>query len=292
MPHIAWPVRAFWIVGAIALAPIAAFAQPACQPQLGKPPLIRAGVLTTAINPTVPPIQYIGDQGKLAGLNVEFGNLIAKRLCLKMDFVSTQFATMIPGLKDGRFDMIDTFMYYTPARAAVVHMIPYGAATLAIVVPAANKDDVTNLAYFSGKPFGVQLGSIDEQEARAASAALVKSGKPPINIRSFPNYSDILQTLEAGQIAGGFVVTEQAYYYLKEGTSFFRVATAGLFPHAEALEFNSLELAERVAGVLNAMKADGSFDKLFGAYHSCTLSPPYKVTTGPLATPACPPHPQ
>ena len=292
MRHIAWPVRAFWIVGAIALAPIAAFAQPACQPQLGKPPLIRAGVLTTAINPTVPPIQYIGDQGKLTGLNVEFGNLIAKRLCLKMDFVSTQFATMIPGLKDGRFDMIDTFMYYTPARAAVVHMIPYGAATLAIVVPAGNKNDVKNLDYFSGKPFGVQLGSIDEQEARAASAALVKSGKPPINIRSFPNYSDVLQTLEAGQIAGGFVVTEQAYYYLKKGTSFFRVATAGLYPHAEALEFSSLELADQVAGVLNAMKADGSFDKLFGAYHSCTLAPPYKVTTGPLATPACPPHPQ
>ncbi len=267
-------------------------AQGSCQPQLAQPPLVHTGELTAEINPTVAPIQYIDETGKLVGLDVDFGDMIAARLCLKMDFVSTQFATMIPALKDGRFDMIDTFMYYTPERAAQVIMIPYGAATLAIVVPSANQAKITGLDYFSGKRFAVQLGSIDEKTAREASAALVAAGKPPIDVRSFPNYSDVLQTLSAGQVDGGFVGTEQAYYYRKKDLTFFRVAVTGLYPHTEALAFQDRTVADKVAATLNAMKADGSFDKLFGAYHHCTLPPPFKITTGPIETPTCPPQPE
>jgi len=292
MPPIASLVRTCCTLGVLTIMPAAAFAQGNCQPQLGQPPLVHAGTLMGAINPTVAPIQYIDDQGNLVGLDVDLGNMIAARLCLKMDFISTQFATMIPGLKEGRFDMIDTFMYYTPERAAQVIMIPYGAATLSIVVAAANKDAVNDINYFSGKRFAAQLGSIDEKTAREASAALVAAGKPPIDVRSFPNYSDVLQTLSAGQVDGGFVGTEQAYYYQKKNLGFFRVAVAGLYPHTEALAFKEQAVADRVAAALNAMKADGSFDKLFGSYHHCTLPPPYKITTGPIDTPKCPVHPE
>src|SRR5690348_11334130 len=78
-----------------------------CTPKIGHPPLIRKGTLIAAINPTVAPIQYVNDDGEIVGLDPDFGNMIAKRLCLKMVFESVQFATMIPGVKDGRFDMID-----------------------------------------------------------------------------------------------------------------------------------------------------------------------------------------
>jgi polar amino acid transport system substrate-binding protein len=261
-----------------------------CQPKLGSPPLVKAGTLLGAINPTVAPIQYIDESGKLVGLDVEFGAAIAARLCLKMQFLSTQFASMIPGLQDGRFDMIDTFMYYTPGRAAQVIMIPYGAATLAIVVPAANKETITDVEAFSGKRFGVQLGSIDQKEVQQASEALAKAGKKPIDVHAFPNYSDLLQALSAGQVDGAFVPTEQAYYYRAKGQTFFRIAAVGLFPHAEALAFKQKAVADAVAGVLNAMHADGSFDALFGKYHNCTLPPPYKITTGPIPVPHCAPN--
>ncbi len=111
-----------------------AFAQASCTPKLGHPPLARKGMLIAAINPTVAPIQYIDDDGNIIGLDVDLGNAIAKRLCLKMEFQSTQFATMIPILKEGRIDMINSFMFYTPERAAQVLMVPYGASTMAIVV--------------------------------------------------------------------------------------------------------------------------------------------------------------
>jgi polar amino acid transport system substrate-binding protein len=97
----------------------------------------------------------------------------------------------------------------------------------------------------------------------------------------------VLQALAAGQVDGAFVGTEQAFYYKNKGQAFFRIALTGYDPHAEALAFKSPELAEAIAKVMNEMKADGSFDKLFSSYHHCTLPGPYKVETGPLPPPKC-----
>jgi len=183
----------------------AAQAQDKCEATLGHPPLVRKGVMIAAINPTVAPIQYIDDDGNIIGLDVDLGNAIAERLCLKMQFQSTQFATMIPILKEGRIDLINSFMFYTPERASQVLMIPYGASSAAIVVPKKNTDEVGGLDYFSGKPFATELGTVDYQEAKAASEVLVKAGKPAIDIRTFGTYADVLQALSANQVAGAFI---------------------------------------------------------------------------------------
>lgn len=259
-----------------------------CEPSLGHPPLARKGMLIAAINPTVAPIQYIDDDGNIIGLDVDLGNAIAEHLCLKTVYQSTQFATMIPLLKEGRVDLINSFMFYTPDRASQVLMVPYGASSGAIVVPKKNTDPITGLAYFSGKSFGVELGTVDYQEAKDTSDTLVRAGKPPIDIRTFATYADVLQALSAGQTAGAFIGVEQAVWYQKKGTDFFRIAFSGFAPHAEALAFSNPDLAAAVVKVMNDMKADGSFDKIFAPYGHCVLPGPYKVTTGPLPPFTCP----
>jgi polar amino acid transport system substrate-binding protein len=259
-----------------------------CEPKIGRPPLARKGVMIAAINPTVAPIQYIDDDGNIIGLDVDLGNAIAKRLCLTMQFQSTQFATMIPILKEGRIDLVNSFMFYTQERASQVLMVPYGASSGALVVPKKNTDQITGLDYFSGKSFATELGTVDYAEAKEASEAMVKAGKPPIDLRTFGTYADVLQALSAGQVAGAAIGVEQAVYYQKKGTTFFRIAVSGLEPHAEALAFKDPALAEAVVRVMNEMKADGSFDKIFEPYGHCVLPGPYKVTSGPLPPITCP----
>jgi polar amino acid transport system substrate-binding protein len=268
--------------------PTPANAQTKCAQALGHPPLARKGMLIAAINPTVAPIQYIDDDGNIIGLDVDLGNAIADRLCLTTVYQSTQFATMIPLLKEGRVDLINSFMFYTPDRASQVLMVPYGASSGAIVVPKKNTDAISGLDYFSGKSFAVELGTVDYQEAKDASDAVVKDGKPPIDIRTFGTYADVLQALSAGQVAGAFIGVEQAVWYQKKGNDFFRIAFSGYAPHAEALAFSNPDLAAAVVKVMNDMKADGSFDKIFAPYGHCVLPGPYKVTTGSLPPFTCP----
>ncbi len=106
-------------------------------------------------------------------------------------------------------------------------MVPYGASSGAIVVPTANNDKIDSLDYFSGKAFAVELGTVDYQEAKEASDALVKAGKPPIDVRTFGTYADVLQALSAGQVAGASIGIEQAVWYKNKGASFFRIAVSG-----------------------------------------------------------------
>ena len=280
------------VAAAILSLASAGCAAAACSPTLGHPPLARKGQLIAAINPTVPPIQYIDEDGNIVGLDVDLANAIADRLCLKIEFQSTQFATMIPLLREGRLDLIDSFMFYTPERASQVIMVPYGASTMGIVVAKANNDKVGGPEYFSGKRIGVETGTVDYNDAKAATDALEKAGKPPIDIHTFATYADVLQALRAGQVDGGFIGTEEAYYYRKKGLDFFRIALTGYDPHAEALAFKDPMLADTVAGVLSDMKTDGSLEKIFGPFGHCLLPGPYKVTTGPLPAPNCPPPTQ
>jgi polar amino acid transport system substrate-binding protein len=195
---------------------------------------------------------------------------------------------MIPILKEGRIDLVNSFMFYTPERAAQVLMVPYGASSAAIVVSKKNIDEIKGLEYFSGKSFATELGTVDYQEAKDVSEALVKAGKPAIDVHTFGTYADVLQALKAGQVAGAFIGVEEAAYYKKKGADFFRVAVGGLIPHAEALAFKDPALAEAVVKVMNEMKADGSFDKIFEPYDHCVLPGPYKVTSGPLPPYTCP----
>lgn len=259
----------------------------ACTPTLSHPPLARSGYLIAAINPTVAPVQYIDDSGNIVGLDPELGDAIADRLCLKQELHSTQFATMIPLAKEGRVDMINSFMFYTPERAEQVFMIPYGASTMAILVPKKNTDEIKGPDYFSGKRFGTELGTVDYQIAKTTNDELIKAGKPGIDVRTFNTYADVLQALSAQQVDGVFVGTEQAIYYRDRGADFFRIALSGYKPHVEALAFGNADIAHAVETALNDLKADGSLEKLFNKYGHCYLPGPYKVTTGPIDEPVC-----
>jgi polar amino acid transport system substrate-binding protein len=91
-------------------------------------------------------------------------------------------------------------------------------------------------------------------------------------------------------VDGAFIGTEQAFYYRRKGQDFFRIALTGYDPHAEALAFKDPALADAVVKVMNELHADGTFSRIFGPYGHCLLPGPYKVTSGDLPTPQCPPQ--
>ncbi len=67
------------------------------------------------------PFAYASTSGELTGQNVEIARAVLKELGInEMLGVLTEFASLIPGLKAGRFDMITAGMYITPDRAKEV----------------------------------------------------------------------------------------------------------------------------------------------------------------------------
>ena len=105
----------------------------------------------------------VRDQGSNAsGLFVDLINAIAKDAGLKVDYESMIFADLIPALKDGKIDIIATFVAITPERQQQVDFsVPiYNAPTEAVVVKASDTTDYKTLADLKGHPVGAQKGSV------------------------------------------------------------------------------------------------------------------------------------
>ena len=235
-----------------------------CVAQVADKELIKPGTLVLSTNPTLPPLQYVNGSGALVGMRIDLGHEIAKRLCLAPDFVKIDFSAMVPGLQSGRWDVIDTGIFFTPERAKIMQMIPYESQAISISVPPGGTDAVKAPADLEGKTVGVEIGGFEESKTKALDAELKSKGGKGLTIRTFDSFALAYQALRAGQVDAVTSIDSVAKSYADRGD--FKRAISGLYPTPVALAFKSRPLAEAVLKALVSMQADGSYAKLFGEY--------------------------
>jgi polar amino acid transport system substrate-binding protein len=235
-----------------------------CQAKISPSDLVAPGSLTMSTNPTLPPLQFVDSSGTLKGMRIELGTEIAKRLCLKPEYVKIEFDAMIPGLQGGRWDMINTGIFFTPARVKLMYMIPYENQAISISVANKDKGKIGKIEDLAGKTIGVEIGGFEEAKTHALDEALKQKGLAGLTIRTFDTFAVAYQALKAGQVDGVTSIDGVAKEYQDRGD--FTRALSGLYPAPVALAFKNKTLALAVKDVLDAMKKDGSYDKLFAAY--------------------------
>lgn len=250
-----------------------AFAQ-TCTPKIADSELVKPGTLTMSTNPTLPPLQFVDSTGELKGMRVELGREIAKRLCLTPDYIRIEFSAMIPGLQAGRWDMINTGIFFTAERAAMMQMIPYEDQAISVSVATSNTA-VKDKDGLDGLRVGVEIGGFEETKTRALDAELKAAGKKGLTIQTFDNFALAYQALRAGQVEGVVSIDGVAKEYDTRGD--FRRAVSGLYPAPVAVAFKSTALADAVSEVLKQMKADGSLGKLFDSYGMPMVTSDYSV---------------
>ena len=250
---------------AAALLPLAAQARAAdCPIPVPDAALIKPGSVVMSTNPTLPPLQYVNGSGELVGMRIELGQEIAKRLCLAPDFVKIDFAAMVPGLQSGRWDVIDTGIFFTPERAKIMQMIPYESQAISISVPPGSGDAIKAPADLEGKTVGVEIGGFEESKTKALDADLKAKGGKGLTIHTFDSFALAYQALRAGQVDAVTSIDSVAKAYADRGD--FKRAISGLYPTPVALAFKSRPLAEAALKAMEAMQADGSYGKLFERY--------------------------
>jgi len=242
----------------------AANAQQACKSPVPDSALVKKGTLTMSVNPTLPPMQFVDQSGALKGMRVELGEQIAKRLCLTPEYVRIEFSAMIPGLQAGRWDVINTGIFFTDERAKLMQMLVYEDQAISISAAKGNPLKIAKPEDLSGKSIGVEIGGFEERKARELDKQLTDKGMKGMTIRTFENFAMAFQALRAGQVEVALSIDSTGAEYQKRG-DFERVLN-GLFPTPVALAARNKELAAAMAKVMNDMKADGSFQKLFDQY--------------------------
>ncbi|RWR05749.1 ABC transporter substrate-binding protein [Sinirhodobacter populi] len=248
---------------AIALLSSAAMSE-TCTPAVADSQLVKPGTLTMSTNPTLPPLQFVDSNGDLKGMRIEMGEEIAKRLCLKPEYVRIEFSAMVPGLQSGRWDMINTGIFFTEERAKMMQMIPYEDQAISVSFAPSFDGTVTGIDDIVGKSIGVEVGGFEESKTRALNDELVAKGLKGIEIRTFDNFAMAFQALRAGQVDGVVSIDAVAAAYDKRGD--FKQVLHGLYPAPVSVAFKSPELADAVQKTMTEMRADGTMETLFANY--------------------------
>ena len=246
-----------------------------CQPKVPDSALTAPGKLTMSTNPTLPPMQFVDSTGELKGMRVTLGNEIAKRLCLEPDYVRIEFSAMIPGLQAGRWDVINTGIFWNAERAGMMKMVPYESQAISISVPKGNPEKIAKEEDLAGKSVGVEIGGFEEAKLKELDKKLQSEGLEAINIRAFDNFALAYQALSAGQTDATVSIDPTAAEYAKRGD--FDRALSGLFPTPVALAMKNDAVADAVVGALNEMMADGSYKKLMDEYGLLANEKPFAL---------------
>ena len=261
------------LAGSLAIAGTA-YAQ-ACAPKVPASELVKPGVLVMSTNPTLPPMQFVDSAGVLKGMRITLGEEIAKRLCLKPEFIKIEFSAMVPGLQAGRWDVINTGIFWTEERAKLMQMIQYEAQAVSISVGKGNPLKISKPEDLAGRSIGVELGGFEERKLKELDEMLKAKGLKGMNIRTFDNFANAYQALRAGQTEASVSIDSTAAEYAKRGE--FDRAISGLFPTPVALAMKSPTLANAIVGVFNDMQKDGSYAKLMAEYGLLANKDPIKV---------------
>ncbi|ASW09451.1 ABC transporter substrate-binding protein [Rhizobium sp. 11515TR] len=258
----------------LSLTASAALAQ-SCTPKIAAGDLITPGKLVMSTNPTLPPLQFVDSSGDLKGMRIELGTEIAKRLCLEPEYIRIEFSAMVPGLQSGRWDMIDTGIFFTEERAKIMQMIPYEDQAISVSVAPGYDKKIIGKDDLAGMTIGVEIGGFEETKTRLLDKELRDAGKLGLTIQTFDNFALAYQALRAGQVQGVVSIDAVAKDYDARGD--FKRALSGLYPAPVALAFKSSKLADAVSATLKEMKADGSLKTLFNKYGLPMVAGDYSV---------------
>lgn len=146
--------------------------------------------------PNQVPYAYADEKGVLTGADAVVARMVIQKMGIKeMDGVLTEFASLIPGLKAGRFDIV-LAMFVNPQRCAqVAFSEPIYRVGQGIIVRQGNPKKIRNyddLVKQDDLKIAVMAGAVQMNN-------LKKLGVPDSRIVSFPDGPSAIAAVSAGR---------------------------------------------------------------------------------------------
>lgn len=223
---------------------------PASAPNAG----VDSGVLRVGIATNYPPLAF-KEGGGIAGMEADLARRVASDQGRALRFVETDWNGLIPGLLNGRFDVIMSGMSITPERAARVRFTePYMQTGQMTVIRSADLAQYLSPALIlnTRARVGVEAGTTGEQLVRTRMRAAT-----PV---PFDHPEAAIEALRVGQID----------LFIHDAPTVWRIANRpgetellGLYwPLTEeylawAVRPADLDLADRLNTTLEALRRSG-----------------------------------
>ena len=218
------------------------------------------GNVAIGTNAEYPPFEFVGDDGNLAGFDIDLMDAIAEEASFEFEFVNTRWDGIFVALASGEFDAVISAATITEERKQTVDFSdPYFNAGQMIFV-RADTADISGPDDLDGKSTGVQLGTTgDIWLSEETGAEVVRYDENTLAFQALAN-GDVDAAVADGP-TGIDIVQANPDMNLK--------ALDGTYTDEEygvAVRKDRQDVLEAINRGLAAVRASGQYDELYDKY--------------------------
>lgn len=226
------------------------------------------GTITVYTNPEFPPYEYLGKDGAIVGAEMDLVNMIAEKLGVKANFVSSEFDSILMTVVTGKADMgASGFTINDERKQKVDFSIPFVVSVQYLIVPEDSPIKVVE--DLAGKKIGGQQGTTGLMMIEDAINKGILQGKGS-ELKAYNTAPDAVVAMKENKL-DAVVIDELVAKSLttkNPGMKCFEMLTSegkGLDAPEEfgiMLAKGNEDLMAIVDSVITEMKADGTLDAL------------------------------
>ena len=157
------------------------------------------GVLTFATDPTDPPFQFFSDSNELVGAEIDLANAVGKILGVKVEFVTSGFSAIIPGVEAGRFDASVSAFADRVSRQKIVDFVDYFNSSRAFLFKKGTLPNVKTEIDLCGLKVGLPAGTTMATAIVGLSTNCTTAGKAAIAYSIYPDQATTVLAVRSGR---------------------------------------------------------------------------------------------
>jgi polar amino acid transport system substrate-binding protein len=239
------------------------------------------GELTVDVT-VFPSFEIFGPNNEIQGADPDLYQALGQVLGLRFNLINTQFASIIPGIQAGRFDLSSPLGDFVE-RQEVVSFVDYSRGGSSMLVKAGGSFQPHDVSDLCGHTVGIETGTAEDTVTQMISEQCQQAGKTGLTVNTYPDVAAATLAVSSGRADG--LLTDSAangYTAKQSGGQFASMPLSGGeslpgFGATFGIVFQKDSgLGAPLLGALQKLVAAGVYDRIFDQWGLQDNKPPHR----------------
>ena len=237
------------------------------QARIELPAKYQGRTLTATVLSNYAPLGFLDKDGELDGLDKDFAEAIGQQIGVPVKIIPNSWENGLLGIEGSKYDWTGSAAI-TAERLQKFDLTSYFTTGDALVVPADGPDVGNKMTDLCGLSIGSLTGDRLIDELKKGSTECRESGKPAIDVKSYPSISDAQLATKSGNLDGWFTGKIYAAYSEKLEPGVWKVT--GPQPRSRVVDGfitrKGSGMAEVLARAVNELIKDGTYQTILAKW--------------------------